>query len=205
MPIISDEKAESPTTHRIVERLKSLFGDATMIEITTFDEALAEDVLKAWLDRDRRSLTSSQWKLLQAKLEPSAYGSASESTPLFLSLLYEMTLAWHSFDDTPDPSFLKIKNTNDAIEYLYAQLSNKHGKILFERTIAYLRQAGGLSEIELEDMLSADDEVLQSIFVHYLPPLNIFRLPSTLWVRIRNDMQKYFVETNVDNMTVIYL
>lgn len=95
--------------------------------------------------------------------------------------------------------------TKSAIKYLYACLSQKHGETLFYRTIAYLRQAGGLNETELEDMLSADDEVLQSIFVHYLPPLKVFRLPSNLWIRIRNDMSKYLVEKTVDDTPVIYL
>jgi hypothetical protein len=71
--------------------------------------------------------------------------------------------------------------------------------------MAYLWLSGGLSEIELQDMLTADNAVLQAVFAHYLPPPNIFRLPSTLWIRIRNDMNKYLVEKEVDNTTIIYL
>ncbi|CAF4685549.1 unnamed protein product, partial [Rotaria sp. Silwood2] len=70
--------------------------------------------------------------------------------------------------------------------------------------MTYLRLAGGLSESELEDILSADDKVLKSVFVHYLPPTNIFRLPSALWIRIRNDMHKYLIEKEVDNTLIIY-
>ena len=176
-----------------------------MIEILEFDEPAAHQAFQSWLKRDQRRLTSLQMEWLQPKLKPRIEYHVSQPTPLYLSLLYETTLTWHSFDDKPDPAFLTALSTRSAIKYLYARLSKKHGELLFYRTIEYLQQAGGLNEIELEDMLSADNKVLQSIFVHYLPPLNVFRLPSTLWIRIRNDMSKYFVEKTIDDTPVIYL
>jgi hypothetical protein len=163
-----------------------------MIEITEFDEHTAHRVFQSWLERDQRRLTPLQMEWLQPKLKSRVEFHVAQPTPMYLSLLYETTLTWHSFDDKPDPGFLKA-------------ITTKSGETLFYRTIAYLRQAGGLNETELEDMLSADNEVLQSIFVHYLPPLNVFRLPSTLWIRIRNDMSKYLVEKTVDEIPVIYL
>jgi len=116
-----------------------------------------------------------------------------------------MTLTWRSFDDKPDLRLPFIKTTQQAIQSLYERMSKKHGNVLFRRAMTYLQHAGGLSEIELEDMLSADDTVLQSIFLHYLPPYDVFRLPGTLWIRIRNDMHKYLVEKEIDNTNVIYL
>jgi len=176
-----------------------------MIEITEFDEHTAHQVFQSWLERDQRRLTSLQMEWLQPKLKSRVEIYVAQPTPMYLALLYETTLTWHSFDDKPDPGFLKAITTKSAIKYLYARLSQKHGEKLFYRTIAYLQRAGGLNETELEDMLSADNEVLQSIFVHYLPPLNVFRLPSTLWIRIRNDMSKYLVQKTVDEIPVIYL
>ncbi|CAF2935590.1 unnamed protein product [Rotaria sp. Silwood2] len=200
IPVIEDKNID----YKILEGLKSLFGDTSMIEVTEFDEHVAQQVFHSWLERDQRCLTPLQMEWLQPKFLPNSDYGEPQPTPLFLSLLYEITRSWHSFDDEPDPSFLQKKSTRGAIKYLYSKRSQKHGEILFERAMAYLRQAGGLSETELEDMLSADSEVLQSIFIHYLPPLSIFRLPSTLWIRIRNDMQKYLVEKTVDNVSVIY-
>ncbi|CAF1687643.1 unnamed protein product, partial [Adineta ricciae] len=46
--------------------------------------------------------------------------------------------------------------------------------------------------------------ILQSVFAHYLPPLESFRLPSNLWIRIRNDMHKYLVEKDIDGVPCIY-
>ena len=210
IPIIAHEDRDPPVTYRILEGLQSLLGDAPSIEITEFDERLAIDVVQSWLKRDRRRLTSLQMNWLEPKLKPrivytGLYETDAEPTPLYLSLVYDMTLHWHSYDEKPDEDFNGVDTTKTAIAYLYSQLSQKHNDVFFKRAMSYLQQAGGLSEIELEDVLSADNEVLQAIFVHYLPPLNIFRIPSTLWVRVRNDMQKYFVEKEVDNTPVIYL
>ncbi len=206
IPIIEYKENEQKKEYKILEGLKSLFDNtSSMVEITEFDEHVAQQVFHSWLERDQRCLTPIQMEWLQPKFLPNSDYGEPQPTPLFLSLLYEITRSWHSFDDTPDPIFLKKKSTRGAIKYLYAKLSEKHGQILFERAMAYLRQAGGLTETELEDMLSADNEVLQSIFTRYLPPVSMFRLPSTLWIRIRNDMHKYLVEKTVDNVTVIYL
>ncbi|CAF3753379.1 unnamed protein product [Rotaria magnacalcarata] len=175
-----------------------------MIEISEFDESTAHQVFHSWLERDQRRLTSLQMEWLKPKLTPRVEYGIEMPTPLFLSLIYEFTYTWHSFDDNLDSGFEKAKTTKSAIKYLYARLSEKYGEVLFYRAMKYLKQAGGLSETELEDMLSADNEVLHSVFVHYLPPTDVFRLPGTLWIRIRNDMSKYLVEKNVDNVPVIY-
>ncbi|CAF1533025.1 unnamed protein product, partial [Rotaria sordida] len=184
----------------IRQQLRTIYKNEIIeIEINNLNENLAEQVLNYWLEQDRRCLTSIQHEWLKKKFRIQHY-----LTPLFLSLLYDQTLTWHSFNQMPDQVFLAIRNTRDAIEYLYNQLGLKHGEILFRRSMQYLQLSGGLSELEIEDILSLDDEVLQSVFVHYLPPFKLFRLPSTLWIRIRNDMHKYLIEKDIDNIPCIY-
>lgn len=114
-------------------------------------------------------------------------------------------LTWRSFDAKNLDNSVYTGSIETAIKYLYDQLSTKHNEVLFKHAMAYLQQAGGLSEVELTDILSLDDEVLQSVFQHYLPPREIFRLPNILWIRIRNDMHKYLVEKDVDGVPIIYL
>ncbi|CAF3802489.1 unnamed protein product [Rotaria sordida] len=205
IPVITEGNGEQKIEYKILDGLISLFPDGTLIEIREFNRNLAQQVVYSWLERDGRRLSPLQMTWLQPKFESySPNRSDPEPTPLFLSLVYQITQTWRSFNDKPDRDFLKIHSTRDAINYLYNQLSKKHGDILFKRAMTYLRLAGGLSETELEDILSADDKVLQSIFVHYLPPTNIFRLPSTLWIRIRNDMHKYLIEKKIDSTLIIY-
>ena len=188
-------------TINIHQQLQNIYPNGLVeIPIPTFDENLAKQVLSSWLERDHRCLTSIQHQWLEPKFTVRHW-----LTPLFLSLLYDQTLTWHSYDQTLDPAFHAIKRTSDAIGYLYDQLGQKHGVILFRYAMKYLQLSGGLSELEMEDLLSLDDQVLQTVFVHYLPPMNLFRLPSTLWIRIRNDMQKYLIEKEIDQIPCIYL
>ncbi|CAF2768622.1 unnamed protein product [Rotaria sp. Silwood2] len=60
----------------------------------------------------------------------------------------------------------------------------------------------GISQNELEDVLSLDDEVLASVFQHYIPPVR--RLPGILWTRIRNDLDEYITEKEADDSSVIF-
>lgn len=185
----------------IHQQLKSIYRNQLFeIDIKPFGENIAEKVLDSWLQQDRRCLTPIQYEWLKPKLT-----CRHEIDPLFLSLLYDQTLTWHSYDQTPDKAFLLIDYIGDAIDYLYNRLGAKHGQLLFNRAMHYIQLAGGLSELELEDILSLDDEILQSVFVHYLPPFQVFRLPSNLWIRIRNDMHKYLIEKDIDGIPCIYL
>ncbi|CAF1291712.1 unnamed protein product [Adineta ricciae] len=187
-------------TYRIYDQIKAIYKNELIeIQIKPFNEQIAQQAFQSWLEIDRRCLTPIQYEWIKPKFNLRHY-----ATPLFISLIYDQTLTWHSYDDTPDKAFLSIKNTRDAIGYLYNQLGIKHGQMLFRRAMRYVQLAGGLSELEIEDILSLDDEVLQSVFVHYLPPLGIFRLPSNLWIRIRNDMHKYLVEKDIDGIPCIY-
>ncbi|CAF3603595.1 unnamed protein product [Rotaria sordida] len=69
IPMISDERKDPPEKYEILDGLKSLLADVPMIEITVFDEDLAENVFQSWLKRDRRCLTSLQMSWLQPKLQ----------------------------------------------------------------------------------------------------------------------------------------
>ena len=53
----------------------------------------------------------------------------------------------------------------------------------------------------MEDLLSLDDDVLNSVFEFHLPPVR--RLPSILWARIRADISEYIVDREADGSTVM--
>ena len=188
--------------YEIDREIRSIYNAKNLIEIEvkSLDCDLAVRVLNAWLKEDRRRLTETQFQWLKPKLSRPNGISA-----LFLSLLYDQTLKWHSYDMEIDKKFLSITRTNEAIGYFYDQLGVKHGHLLVQRAMIYLQLSGGLTETEMEDILSSDDELLRSVFQHYLPPFKLFRLPSTLWIQIRNEMQKYLIEKDIDQSTCIFL
>ena len=64
------------------------------------------------------------------------------------------------------------------------QIEAHHGTLLVARAFGYMVVTrNGITETELEDILSLDDEVLDDVFEYHIPPIR--RIPSILWARIR--------------------
>jgi NACHT domain- and WD repeat-containing protein len=59
----------------------------------------------------------------------------------------------------------------------------------------------GLSETEVEDLLSLDDVVLNDIYQYHLPPTR--RIPPLLWTRLRADLPGYLADNDADGVVVI--
>ncbi|GCC41101.1 hypothetical protein chiPu_0025253, partial [Chiloscyllium punctatum] len=69
-----------------------------------------------------------------------------------------------------------------------------------------LTYRNGLSESELKEILSLDDEVLGDIYQYWSPPnKDIIRLPPLLWTRLRYDIGDYLVERQADGFPVLGL
>ena len=50
----------------------------------------------------------------------------------------------------------------------------------------------GLTEVELEDALSCDDEVLDEVYQYHDPPVEgVVRLPALLWSRMKESISRY--------------
>jgi len=68
--------------------------------------------------------------------------------------------------------------------------------------LAYITAAkSGLSETELEDLISMDDKVLDDVYQYHMPPVR--RIPPLLWTRIRNDLPNYLSEREADGVSVL--
>ena len=63
-----------------------------------------------------------------------------------------------------------------------------------------------MSQQELEDVLSLDDEVLDEIYQYHLPPNPLaIRIPALLWTRLKYELQEYMVDRHADGKTVSVL
>ena len=70
----------------------------------------------------------------------------------------------------------------DSIFLLFEKVETKHGWPLVSHALAYVTAAkNGVSETELEDLISLDDKVLDDIYQYHLPPTR--RIPPLLWTR----------------------
>jgi hypothetical protein len=173
-----------------------LLDDSNYIQIKSLDPKIANFILNDWLKKDSRSLSDIQWKCLDKM-----FSQSDALYPLYVKIMYDIVSKWPSFYE-PDNDFFKCLKIDDCIKYLFKSLEIFHGKLLFSRTITYITMfQNGISENELEDILSLDDDVLYDIFEFHAPPIR--KLPVALWSRIKHDLKSYIVEKEIDNTRVL--
>ncbi|OCU00805.1 NACHT domain- and WD repeat-containing protein 1 [Xenopus laevis] len=125
--------------------------------------------------------------------------------PLLLKLAFDEAKRWSSY--TPITELRIATSTKDAVSLLYQCLEQLHGKLLVTHALGYIvASRNGLSEAELKDILSLDDEVLADIYQYWAPPSNdLIRFPTLPWTRLRYDLEGYLVERQADGSTVLGL
>ncbi|KAL5016818.1 hypothetical protein ScPMuIL_006407 [Solemya velum] len=141
---------------------------------------------------ESRTLTIKQWEIIQSRIKEGAF-------PLFIQLLFGTAKNWRSADQAC--STLPT-DMDAAIDTLFEQLECAHGNLFVSRALGYLTVSKrGLSVSEWEDILSLDNTVIshvQSLGFNF-----IGRIPSILLVRLRNAIEDYLQEIEIDNMQVV--
>lgn len=146
-----------------------------------------------WMKTAHRDLNNYQWRLV-------ANAISNCSLPIFVKLVFAEICRWRSYTK---PADTHLANTvMDSIMMLFERIEKQHGKILVFHALAYITAAkSGLSESELEDLISLDDKVLDDVYQYHLPPVR--RIPPLLWTRIRNDLPNYLSEREADGVSVL--
>ncbi|KAI6242069.1 NACHT domain-containing protein [Aphelenchoides fujianensis] len=109
------------------------------------------------------------------------------SLPLFLKLVYATVFR-------PQEVVL-FKSVQQSIHALFDRTESQHGKLLVSHALSYITAAkSGISDSELEDLISLDDK-------YHLPPVR--RIPPLLWSRIRADLPGYLSERAADGVIVL--
>ena len=149
-------------------------------------------ILNAWLRIAGHKLTSKQKETVL-----NAFNHCP--LPLFLKLSFDQSLKWRSY--SPEDKTVLPLTVKEVINSLFANLERLHGKCLVRRSLGYLTAAKfGLSDAEMEDILSIDDEVLNDVYQYWTPPFR--RIPPLLWIRIKSDLETYVVSRGVDGLLV---
>jgi len=85
---------------------------------------------------------------------------------------------------------------------LCLQVEKYHGRVFVSHALSYLTASkNGLSDVELEDVLSLDEEVLNDVFQHWLPPIR--RIPPLLIPRLHDELSSYIMQREA-NGTIVY-
>ncbi|UYV61467.1 NWD2 [Cordylochernes scorpioides] len=163
------------------------------IEVQPVGVDLAMNIMKSWLNGSNRCLTCGQYKVVKLALTKC-------NLPIFVKLVYAEVLRWRSYFSYGDTTLCFV--VMDSIIRLLERIEKQHGRILVAHALAYITASkSGVSESELEDLLSLDDTVLEDVYQYHLPPVR--RIPPLLWTRIRNDLPNYLTEREADGITVL--
>lgn len=163
------------------------------LEVAPLGEELAITIIKKWMETAHRDLTNYQWRIVQNVINKC-------TLPIFVKLVFAEICRWKSYSR---PQETQLASTvNDSIMKLFDRIELQHGKLLVFHALAYITAAkSGLSESELEDLISLDDRVLDDVYQYHLPPVR--RIPPLLWTRIRNDLPNYLSEREADGVSVM--
>ncbi|KAK2159829.1 hypothetical protein LSH36_145g04079 [Paralvinella palmiformis] len=174
---------------------KKLSTSANFVAVDTLDREEGASIVRAWLKGAGRRVTFEQ------QLEIDRVLSVC-SLPLFLRLLFDKICRWRSFE-LDLLCFVELSSTiYDSINALFERLEVSYGKMFVAATFAYITVSkDGLSETELEDVLSLDDDVLNSVYQYHRSPVR--RIPPLVWTRLRSEIPNYLTEREADGVTVI--
>ncbi|XP_013379764.1 NACHT domain- and WD repeat-containing protein 1-like [Lingula anatina] len=157
----------------------------------------AEAILDANLVKAGRSVSSEQKEAIMQAFR--------ENRNLFLlKLLLDKAKLWKSYTS---PEFLLVTPDIDgAVLGGVELLELKHGSQLIKNVVSYITLSGlGVTEQELHDLLSCNDEVMQEVYELYAaPPLEgVVHFPSVLMVRLLHDIEAYLIYREADGHDII--
>ena len=154
----------------------------------------ADVILDSWLRAANRTILPKQKNYVMESFQKCPL-------PLYLKLSFDEALRWTSY--TPYSDIYLEPSVREIIDDLFNRVERRHGKILVSHALAYITASkNGLTESELEDLLSLDDVVLNDVYQYWTPPVR--RLPPLLWIRIRSDIGDYLTERGADGTQVVF-
>ncbi|ESO82088.1 hypothetical protein LOTGIDRAFT_135306 [Lottia gigantea] len=183
-----------PNYFNILNNLRAMIEEEkNYVEVLPLGENLSSTILKLWLKDAKRNVSEEQWVVVNEAISKC-------NLPLFVKLVFDEICKWKSYTM---PNMTPLSFTiHDSIMELFKRIESKHGKTLVSHALGYITATkSGVSEAELEDLLSLDDKVLNDVYQYHLPPVR--RIPSLLWTRIRNDLPGYLSEKEADGVNVI--
>uniref|UniRef100_A0A8C3XMF2 NACHT and WD repeat domain containing 1 n=1 Tax=Chelydra serpentina TaxID=8475 RepID=A0A8C3XMF2_CHESE len=189
----------SPAEHGILETLQEAMPEPeAYFEVGPLSREEGGKMLKVLLASVRRKLSPAQQTVLQHSFPEGGH-------PLLFKLAFNEARRWASYTL---PSALTIATTaQEALHRLCGRLEKRHGTVLVAHMLGYIASSrNGLSDAELKDILSLDDEVLSEIYQHCSPPCKtILRFPPLLWAQLRRDIGECLVERQADGFALLGL
>jgi Tfp pilus assembly protein PilF len=168
-----------------------------IIELKTMHPEEGKNLLSLWLKDASRTLQEHQKTEILNKF-------SNNGLPLYLKLAFEEVKLWKSHSNFQET--VLSSDINGIISELFKRLSSNsnHGNVLVSHSLSYIASSRhGLSEDEIIDILSKDENVLDDFKRRsfHTPPEE--KLPVVLWSRLYFDLEPYLTEHNIGNLSLL--
>ncbi|XP_076846938.1 NACHT and WD repeat domain-containing protein 2 isoform X1 [Brachyhypopomus gauderio] len=181
--------SSTPTKSGFLSAMKTHYPESPLLfELGLLESKSCNQMLSTLLSTANKKITSGQQMYVNQAIKQC-------SLPLYIELLYRQICNWSSELEVTAETLVPGIHTN--IGRFLDHLEEKHGKVLVGRSLEYLTLSRcGLTEAELTDILSCDDEVLAT----FLPVKNSApykcRVPEFVVERLLLDL-KGFLGTRI--------
>ena len=183
----------------IFKNLKKKIKSENILEMKPLKSNEAKYILSSYLKDANRQLTKDQMDLVNNMVD-----NLSDICPLQIKLIFDIVSKWRSSFIVPN-EFTNCKTSIEIIKYHFRLIEKDvfNNEVLFKHFLFYLTlfEYRGISENELEDILSIDDQVLDSIFIYQHPPIR--RFPLALWFRFKHELNDYITNKMTDDISVV--
>lgn len=174
----------------------------TVLELQPLTTNDGNAILDAWLKDAGRTLQDNQRADVIGHF-------ANNGLPLYLKLAFEEARRWKSYDGLPSGAD-DIPGLNDTVEGvlvdLFARLASEryHGRRMVLHSLgALVATRHGLTEDELLDLLSADEEVMSEFRRRSPNSPDIDQIPLIVWARLLADLEPYMAQRQADGTSVM--
>lgn len=176
---VTSMKNESSETQYAFE------NDIPSLNIKPFTQAEVAEIVDENLRRQSRKLSDAQREYVLSKLQ-------SDPRAIYLSLVLREVEKWQSFDVIGKD--LKLTTLTDGMmNQILDEVELDCGVLMSRMAIGCLTlSVNGINDIEMEDLVSLSSDVLYAVFQYDYPKL--WRLPSHVWLRLRNSLLGLIVE-----------
>nr|XP_053631306.1 NACHT domain- and WD repeat-containing protein 1-like [Cherax quadricarinatus] len=177
----------------IAEQCCALFGEhhaeAAKVPPWTLEEG--NNRLESILKQHQRSLNEEQRELISRSIQECPL-------PLYVEVTGWAACGWTGGDTRP----LLKSSLLQQINVVFDDLERSYGQVEVSHMLGYLTAAKhGLSDSEMLDILSCDEDVLEKVLLHCSPPVR--RCPSLLWVQLTQRLQPFLMHTTVSGLCLL--
>jgi WD40 repeat protein len=166
-----------------------------LISIGWMEQQEGEALLDLWLKEAKRTLQETQKQEVLNKFKQCG-------VPLYLKIAFEEARQWKSYT----PGEITGSDIQGIILEFLGNLSeeSRHGAEMVKHALGYLAAGkNGLTEEEMLDLLSLDQEVKEAFWKRSPNSPKTNRLPVVVWSRLYLDLKPYLTERIADKTTVM--